>query len=86
MPKSFEITFDDNSQRFLEAFKQQAIKGLEEIGLRAQGYAALNTPVGTPKSTGVEGYSGGTLRQSMTHKVVNYEVYVGTNLYYAPYV
>ena len=77
MPKNFEITFEDNSQRFLEAFKHQAIKGLEE------GYAALNTPVGTPKSTGVEGYSGGTLRQSMTHKVVNYEVYVGTNIYYA---
>lgn len=83
MPKKFEITFEDNSQRFLEAFKHQAIKGLEEIGLRAQGYAALNTPVGTPKSTGVEGYIGGTLRQSMTHKVVNYEVYIGTNLYYA---
>lgn len=87
MPKpNFEIDFKDNSDKVLKAFYKDCRRGLERIGMKAEGYAAALTPVGTPESTGVEGYIGGTLRQSMTHKVVNYEVYVGTNIYYAPYV
>lgn len=57
---------------------------LEEIGIRAEDYAQRLTPVGTPESTGIAGYRGGTLRKSITHKVVGdrYKigVYVGTNV------
>lgn len=57
---------------------------LEEIGIRAEDYAQRLTPVGTPESTGVEGYRGGTLRKSITHKVVGDRhkigVYIGTNV------
>lgn len=80
---NFKIDFKDNSDKVLKAFYADCSRGLERIGMKAEGYAAALTPVGTPESTGVEGYIGGTLRQSMTHKVVNYEVYIGTNLYYA---
>lgn len=63
---------------------------LEEIGIRAEDYAQRLTPVGTPESTGVEGYRGGTLRKSITHKVVGdrhkISLYIGTNIKYAPYV
>lgn len=57
---------------------------LEEIGIRAEDYAQRLTPVGTPKSTGIAGYRGGTLRKSITHKVVDTPdgigVYIGTNV------
>ena len=57
---------------------------LEEIGIRAEDYAQRLTPVGTPKSTGIAGYRGGTLRKSITHKVVGDRhkigVYIGTNV------
>lgn len=80
------FAFTDNSQQVLDALENAANVALEEIGLRAEGYAALLTPVGTPESTGVMGYQGGTLRKSITHKVVGDEVYIGTNVDYAPYV
>lgn len=86
MNRNFELDFLDNSDLVLDAFEKACIAGLEEIGLLGEDYAAANTPVGTTESTGVQGYNGGTLRQSITHKVVGYEVYIGSNLYYAPYV
>lgn len=80
------FAFTDNSQQVLDALEDSVNAALEEIGIRAEGYAALLTPVGTPESTGVMGYQGGTLRKSITHKVVGDEVYIGTNVEYAPYV
>lgn len=63
---------------------------LEEIGIRAEDYAQRLTPKGDPESTGVEGYRGGTLQRSITHKVVGgrhkISLYIGTNIKYAPYV
>lgn len=48
---------------------------LEEIGLRAEGYAKKLTPVDT-----------GRLRNSITHVISGNDVYIGTNVEYAPYI
>lgn len=61
-------------------------RALETIGLLAEGYAQDKCPVGTPESTGIPGYQGGTLRDSITHEVSGDSVYIGTNVEYAPYV
>ena len=39
-------------------------RALETIGLLAEGYAKDKCPVGTPESTGIPSYVGGTLRNS----------------------
>ncbi|MBO5384550.1 MAG: hypothetical protein J6A30_09645 [Ruminococcus sp.] len=75
----FEITTRSNIQTVLQALGRQANAALEEIGLRAEGYAKMKTPVGTPESTGIVGYVSSGLRQSITHKVVAGEVFIGTN-------
>ena len=84
--RNFDIDLTDNFDMVLDEFEKACHAGLEEVGLRVEGYASALCPVGTTESTGVQHYSGGTLRQSITHKVVGYEVYVGSNLSYAPYV
>lgn len=78
--KNFQIDFADNSDDVLARFDEICLAALEEIGMRAEAYASANAPVGTTESTNIQHYSGGTLRQSITHMVVGYEVYVGTNL------
>lgn len=70
-----DIFFQDNSDAVLAELENRVDTALEEIGGRAQTYAAALTPVDT-----------GALRNSITHKVVGNEVYIGSNLYYAPYV
>ena len=75
----FEIKTTDNMQKVLAALNRQADAALEEIGLRAEGYAKMKAPVGTPESTGIVGYVSSGLRKSITHKVLNQEVYIGTN-------
>lgn len=61
--------FKDNSKEFLQGFEEAAVKAMEECGLVAEGYAKKLAPVGTPESTGVPGYIGGTLRNSITYAV-----------------
>ncbi len=81
------IAFEDNSGEVLKELERITAKTLEELGLIAEGYAKINAPVGTPESTGVEGYGpGGTLRQSIAHASKDGVAYIGTNTYYAPYV
>lgn len=81
-----EIKLKINSGLVSQASDIQIARALEKIGLKAEGYAANLTPVGTPESTGIPGYIGGTLKNSMTHKVVGKAVYIGTNVEYAPYI
>ena len=68
--------------------KQDAIdKALEIIGGKAETYAKKMCPVGTPESTGIPGYVGGRLKNSITH--VQYDDHteaIGSNVEYAPYV
>lgn len=74
---NFKLT--NNSGKLLQAVREYRDEKLEEIGQRAEDYAQRLTPVGTPESTGIAGYRGGTLRKSITHKVVDDTVYVGSN-------
>lgn len=69
------IKFHDNSNLFKEEFEAACKRALERCGMQAEGYAKDLTPVDT-----------GNLRGSITHKVVENEVYIGTNVEYAAYV
>lgn len=79
---NFKLTV--RTSEAIEELERVLTARLEEIGIRAEDYAQRLTPVGTPESTGVEGYRGGTLRKSITHKVVGDRhkigVYIGTNV------
>ena len=79
---------NDHSDSFRLALATAIPNALEKIGITAEAYAKRICPVGTPESTGIPGYIGGTLRNSITHDVRNAEnaVYIGTNVEYAPYV
>ena len=80
------VDITDNSAAFLRALGQTGPEILELIGLKAEGYAKKLCPVGTPESTGIPGYRGGTLRNSITHRVDDKVLSVGSNVHYAPYV
>lgn len=87
MAKVVEVRIEDNSEEVLEAMNEQVLDWLEAIGSDAADTAAKRAPVGTPESTGIPGYIGGTLKNSISHAVVEGEnaVYIGTNVEYAPY-
>lgn len=84
-----EIT-KDNSKEVLSSLEDQGEKILTMIGIKAEKYAKALCPVGTSKSTGVKGYRGGTLRNSITFQVEKEKdgvgLAVGTNVEYAPFV
>lgn len=86
MAKVVDVKIEDNSEEVLEAMNEQVLDWLEAIGEDAAGTAADRAPVGTPESTGIPGYIGGTLKNSISHAVVESEnaVYIGTNVEYAP--
>jgi HK97 gp10 family phage protein len=67
----------DNAKIIEDALFTAFYKGLESVGLAAEGYAKLKCPVDT-----------GRLRNSITHQIRKDEkaVYIGTNVEYAPYV
>lgn len=78
---------NDNTDLFLSAFEQQVRAGLAAIGSKAEGHAKANCPVDT-----------GRLRNSITFATAHeqgtgddvkarpgeHEVYIGTNVEYAP--
>lgn len=76
----------DNSAEVLAGLKRAKARALEIIGLKAEGYAKRLCPVGTVESTGIKGYRGGTLRNSITHAVDGDVLSVGSNIPYAAYV
>lgn len=81
----FEIV-ENNVKNIINATDLACAKALLIIGEKAKDYATNLAPVGTPESTGVPGYRGGTLKQSITAQSDNETVTVGTNVEYAPYV
>ena len=81
---SVQIT--DNSAEVLSELSRAKARALEIIGLKAEGYAKRLCPVGTVESTGIKGYRGGTLRNSITHTVDGDVLSVGSNIPYAAYV
>lgn len=80
-----EIT-TNNVQQVLDELNDDTEKILTMIGIKAEKYAKARCPVGTPESTGIKGYRGGTLRNSITFEVSGDTVIIGTNVEYAPYV
>ena len=70
-----DVVFVDNSGAVKERLKAAILRALERCGLQAEGYAKDLAPVDT-----------GNLRNSITHKVVDDSVYIGTNNEYAAYV
>ena len=68
-------TYKDNTDEVLAALKKAKKRGLEAIGLTAEGYAKKDTPVDT-----------GRLRNSISHATDDEAAYIGTNVEYAPYV
>lgn len=82
-----EVVSDHIQDALIESDLKRTL-ALEMLGMKAEKYAKALCPVGTPESTGIKGYMGGTLRNSITHKVDAGQgvVYIGTNVEYAPYV
>lgn len=68
---SVEVNITDNSDQVLKELGEKAPAILEAIGLTAEAYAKMLTPVDT-----------GRLRNSITHAVKGDEVYIGTNVEY----
>lgn len=80
------ITYNDNSaevKKFMERAKE---KTLVRIGEAGEGFAQDMCPEGTPESTGISGYVGGTAKQSITHAVDGNAAIIGSNLFYIPYL
>lgn len=67
-----ETILTDNTEEVRKNFYQQVKLGLEMIGVEAEGYAKEQCPVDT-----------GRLRNSISNKVVDNDVYIGTNVEYA---
>ena len=70
-----KVDFTDNSEQVLSAMEKAKKRGLEAIGLTAEGHAKKITPVDT-----------GRLRNSVSHATDDEAAYIGTNVEYAPYV
>lgn len=68
-------SYKDNTEQVLSAMEKAIERGLEAIGLTAEGHAKKETPVDT-----------GRLRNSISHAVDDRAAYIGTNVEYAPYV
>ena len=68
-------TFKDNTAEVLSALEKAKKRGLEAIGLVAEGHAKKITPVDT-----------GRLRNSIAHAVESDAAYIGTSTSYAPFV
>lgn len=68
-------TYRDNTDEVLSALERAKKRGLEAIGLAAEGHAKEITPVDT-----------GRLRNSISHATDGDSAYIGTNVEYAPYV
>lgn len=69
------VQFDDNSEEILNALFNAVDRGLSAIGEAAVDYAQDDCPVDT-----------GRLKGSITYEVSGEDVYIGTNVEYAPYV
>ena len=68
-------TYKDNTDEVLAALKKAKKRGLEAIGLVAEGHAKKLTPVDT-----------GRLRNSISPATDDEAAYIGTNVEYGPYV
>lgn len=75
----FEYSFEDNTGEIMAAFRNAEERALMAIGEKAVDYAKRNLTDNGSVDTG-------RLRNSITYVIDNGEVYIGTNVEYAPYV
>ena len=70
-------TMKDNTDEVLSALEKAKKRGLEAIGLTAEGHAKKITPVDTGRLQ---------LRNSISHAVEDDAAFIGTNVEYAVFV
>ena len=87
MKFEYDIKFTDNTPQLHEALDSWAERVLTIWGMTVQDYAQLLVPTGTADSTGIEGYVGGALKQSLTFALdlAKKAVTIGSNLFYSVY-
>lgn len=85
---NYDIKFTDNTPQLHEALDSWAERVLTIWGMKVQDYARLLVPTGAAGSTGIEGYVGGALKQSLTFALdlAKKTVTIGSNLFYSVYV
>lgn len=82
-----DVIFNDNSEAAKQAVVDAMARALEICGGKAETYAKELAPVGTPESTGIPGYHGGTLRNSITHEQWDEKTeIIASAVKYSPYV
>lgn len=88
MKFNYDIKFTDNTPQLHEALDSWAERVLTLWGMKVKDYAQLLVPTGTAESTGIEGYVGGALKQSLTFvlDLAKKTVTIGSNLFYSVYV
>lgn len=88
MKFEYDIKFTDNTPQLHEALDSWAERVLTLWGMKVQDYAQLLVPTGTADSTGIEGYVGGALKQSLTFALdlAKKTVTIGSNLLYSIWV
>lgn len=69
MKFDYDIKFTDNTPQLHEALDSWVKRVLTLWGMKVQDYAQLLVRPGTADSTGIEGYVGGALKQSLTYAV-----------------
>lgn len=88
MKFEYNIKFTDNTPQLHEVLDAWTERVLTIWGMKVQDYAQLLVRPGTADSTGIEGYAGGALKQSLTYAVdlAKKTVTIGSNLFYSVYV
>lgn len=88
MKFDYNIKVTDNTPQLHEALEAWVERVLTIWGMKVQEYAQLLVPTGTADSTGIEGYVGGALKQSLTFAVdlAKKTVTIGSNLLYSIWV
>ena len=82
-----DVTFTSHKEEAMKAVSEAMARALEICGGKAETYAKELAPVGTPESTGIPGYHGGTLRNSITHEQLDEKTeIIASAVKYAPYV
>jgi len=74
-----EFKMIDNSPLFLEELKRRIPAIMEALGIAGEGNAVKEI-------TNMKAVDTGRLRGSISHAVDDHDVYIGTNVEYAPYV
>ena len=82
-----DVTFISHKEEAVKAVTEAMARALEICGGKAETYAKQLAPVGTPESTGIPGYKGGTLRNSITHEQEDEKTeIIASAVKYSPYV